>query len=106
MTLLCLASCKNADDFKGKLHLIVQGTHSDIGRIATKAMSEFHISSTLHERVVLPSAKKDTSQTTNVFAEIQTTIEKDPKKLEVFLKILEDIGPPVDNYAKQISKLM
>ena len=106
MTLLCLEDCKNSADFRGKLHSIAKGTHSDISRIANEAMSKFHISSELHEQVVIPSAKKDTSQSKSVFAQIEKVIESDPEQLEVFLKILEDIGPPVDNYAKQISKLM
>ena len=106
MTLLCLESCKNAADFKKKNDSIVKGTHSDISRIATEAMSKFHISSTLHEQVVLPSAKKETSQTTNVFGKIEEVIKSDPKQLKVFLKILEDIGPPVASYAKKISKLV
>ena len=106
LTLLCLEDCKNAADFRKKLHLIAKGTHSDISRIANEAMGKFHISSELHEQVVLPSAKKDTSQSKSVFAQIEREIEKDPKKLEVFLKILKDIGPPVDDYAKKIGKLV
>ena len=74
----------------------IQGT---MNPIAASAFSQDLISAEQHHEITDPSAKHSVHCTRAVLDAVRATIAANPSKMETFIGILIDMGPPISDFA-------